>query len=535
MKKRFLLALIGLLAFSLTACGEKGETGPQGEQGIPGQNGTNGKDGTSVLTGHGEPLPSLGNNGDSYIDLDNWNYYVKENGSWVLKGNIKGSDGADGNDGQDGQDGNDGTNGVDGQDGTSVRTGNGTPTDNLGKDGDFYIDLLTWNYYVKENGSWVLKGNIKGADGGQGSDAVQYIPAIFNNYDGSMLYTFYYEKGSDIVYDGPEPTREGYKEDSKYYGYNFTGWDKPLENIQVPTIFTAQYEKVDVTDIVLGKIPHFSKDGKTLTYGLYPQKNIDDADLLTILNGIATPESNGYYLYAGDYYAKTNATPNSSSYTFDNDTTIVNGTTYWFKCEPISWNVLSDANGDYYIASSVILDAYNYYSSTSQRTISTQTVYANNYKYSDIRAWLNGYDGSGYSAADCSSTSFYKSAFTLNDLYIEDTEVDNSASTSYGDVDDYVCDNTTDKVFLPSFMDYVELFSPDTKCCKTTDWARARGAWYDKDYDYNGRYWSRSPYSSSNIVWAVDMDGYFVSEGEDAPLIYQAFIGVRPAITIKII
>ena len=80
-------------------------------------------------------------------------------------------------------------------------------------------------------------------------------------------------------------------------------------------------------------------------------------------------------------------------------------------------------------------------------------------------------------------------------------------------------------------MDYVELFSSDTKRCKTTDWARAKGAWCDREYDYNGRYWSRSPYSSSNIVWAVDVDSYFVSENP----IYDAFIGVRPAITIKII
>ena len=65
--------------------------GPQGEQGVPG------KDGTSVLNGNGIPSTELGKNGDSYIDLDTWDYYVKENEQWVLKGNIKGEGSEDDN------------------------------------------------------------------------------------------------------------------------------------------------------------------------------------------------------------------------------------------------------------------------------------------------------------------------------------------------------------------------------------------------------------------------------------------------------
>ncbi len=198
-----------------------------------------GKDGCSILTGHGLPKSTLGNEGDTYIDLDTWDFFVKEDGMWMRKGNIKGADGKDGVDGQDGQDGKDGEDGKDGQDGvtphigengnwwigdqdtgipatgadgtdgkdgengttphigenghwwigdtdtgipatgvdgedgedgkdgqdgTSLLTGNGEPSSNLGIDGDSYVDLDTWNYYVKENGIWVLKGNIKGQD-----------------------------------------------------------------------------------------------------------------------------------------------------------------------------------------------------------------------------------------------------------------------------------------------------------------------------------------------------------------------------------
>ena len=75
------------------AQGQKGDQGEQGNQGNQGDPGKNGKDGTSVLTGNGAPNADLGKIGDSYIDLDTWNYYVKEEKGWVLKGNIKGESG----------------------------------------------------------------------------------------------------------------------------------------------------------------------------------------------------------------------------------------------------------------------------------------------------------------------------------------------------------------------------------------------------------------------------------------------------------
>ncbi|MBP5091731.1 MAG: hypothetical protein J6328_04160 [Bacilli bacterium] len=41
-----------------------------------------------------------------------------------------------------------------------MRTGNGIPSDSLGIEGDSYIDLSTWDYYVKGENAWVKKGNI---------------------------------------------------------------------------------------------------------------------------------------------------------------------------------------------------------------------------------------------------------------------------------------------------------------------------------------------------------------------------------------
>lgn len=73
--------------------GEQGYTGEKGEKGDKGDNGLNGTNGYSVLTGHGEPTSELGTNGDSYIDLDSFTLYVKDNGQWLQSGNIKGDQG----------------------------------------------------------------------------------------------------------------------------------------------------------------------------------------------------------------------------------------------------------------------------------------------------------------------------------------------------------------------------------------------------------------------------------------------------------
>ena len=311
--------------------------------------------------------------------------------------------------------------------------------------------------------------------------------------------------------------------------------------------YTATFEKsvfsTQTYEIALEKLPYhgevpiLNEDGKTLTYGLYPQKNVNDATLVSALNALTTPESTGWYLYNNEYYAKVSATPYDSSYEFDNGATIVSGTTYWFKCEPITWNVLSSTKGEYYILSSVLLDAHCYYEYISAgyepnefRTINGKTIYHTNYEYSDIRTWLNN--------------DFYNSAFALGNIHIQTTNVDNSASTTNSSSNSYACNNTQDKVFLPSHRDYINssygfstsIARTDTRYCKTTDWARARGVKYDTNssYLYNGYYWTRSPRHDTSetgktYVSRVDYDGYIFCDPSRVP-----HNGVRPALTIKI-
>lgn len=269
-----------------------------------------------------------------------------------------------------------------------------------------------------------------------------------------------------------------------------------------------------------GVIPVFDTITSTVTYGLYPQTNIDDTTLIDALNGLEMPETNGWYLYNNEYYAKLTAHPYKASYIFDNGNTIVTDAVYWFKCEPILWKILSNSNGEYYLLSSVLLDECIYYNSTANRTIDDAIVYPNNYKYSDIRNWLNN--------------DFYSSAFMLDSDYIKTTTVDNSVSTlSYPNSTTF-CEDTIDNVFMPSFRDYINhdygFINDNSRTCKTTDWARAKGSFYStkEGREFNGVYYTRSPDYQYLNVNSINHVG-----GIESPLVSNATNSIRPAIILE--
>lgn len=213
MMKTKKLALLPLIALRLTGCDLSGNNIPvsaeKGDKGDKGDPGMDGKDGESLLTGKGVPSSSLGKDGDSYVDTETWDYYTKADGKWTKAGNFKGGQGDTGLKGDTGATG---------------------PKGDTGAKGD-----------KGDTGLQGPKGD-KGNTGAKGDDAITYVPCIFKNYDGTTFYEFYYEKGSDIVYDGPTPVKKEKNEEGKLVNWTFVGWDKSLENIQKPTIFTAQFE-----------------------------------------------------------------------------------------------------------------------------------------------------------------------------------------------------------------------------------------------------------------------------------------------------
>lgn len=128
----------------------------------------------SWYDGVGTPDNSVGIDFDYFLQIDTADIWKKNFGSWERIGNIRGEqgipgepgsvgqDGAQGQDGINGQngiDGQDGRDGLDGRDGATWYDGVGYPPEELGIEGDFYLDVYNGDIY-KHLGYWDRIGNL---------------------------------------------------------------------------------------------------------------------------------------------------------------------------------------------------------------------------------------------------------------------------------------------------------------------------------------------------------------------------------------
>ncbi len=254
-------------------------------------------------------------------------------------------------------------------------------------------------------------------------------------------------------------------------------------------------------------------DGGYILFGYYPQ-TVKASDV-TIVS--TEPEANGYYLGSdGEYYMQATAKVNSDDENyahFKDNTQIIKGDSYYFKVEPLLWRILTENyndTGNALIVCDTIVDMVPYRSNIAnsgddycaanedgtilidetatpgQGVNENYQVYANNYEYSEIRAYLNN--------------DFYNRAFTAEEqALIMTTAVDNSFESifgSYADESGFTsetfnceCRNTQDKVFLLSLSDvnnaeygfknsYADVYGGATTA-NTFDTARA---YYTSDY-----------------------------------------------------
>ena len=253
---------------------------------------------------------------------------------------------------------------------------------------------------------------------------------------------------------------------------------------------------------------------------------------------------------------------NEKYYSDSNGNYVKEGDKY-YKVEPIVWRVLTenylvpDENGQpvesgnsLLLAEKILTGGIPYYVNTSSRTIGNATVYPNNYKYSTIRAWLNGLD---VVKSDSENDSTYKdkgflqTAFTTSaQNLIEETTVDNSKESTFGRGETggdnpYVCTNTSDKIFLLSeqeattagygFVEYNEYGEGNTRIRVTTDYAQATGAYQDGTAGDGIWWWLRSPYynreiDARNIYY--DGNARYINNVSDMKM------GVVPALSISL-
>ena len=286
-----------------------------------------------------------------------------------------------------------------------------------------------------------------------------------------------------------------------------------------------------------------------------------------------------YYLGSDkNYYVKHRVVRNS--YYYDDGSNVENTGEYaYFKVEPIKWRVLTtDYNGTGkallmadnatagyfdYIESG---RAFFYYKKNNNdgnygnRTIDGETIYPNNYEYSNIRAWLNGYDGSQYDddLADWTNRGFLQSAFTSSaQNLIVQTVVDNSAEqcfepdeTTNTYFDDYLSGNTTDKVFLLSKREVSNhsygfddgMVQYGSRMVAPTDYAKASYISHYSNYNngsytyYGCEWWLRTPQATSNTynngISAMTVDG--IGYIGNAKGVEQSMYAVVPAICVDL-
>ena len=223
-------------------------------------------------------------------------------------------------------------------------------------------------------------------------------------------------------------------------------------------------------------------------------------------------------------YYRSSSDPSSQ---VDNGYTINN--IYYFKYEPLKWQVLDPKTG--LVLSKSIIDSQAYsntiyengtdaYGYTAYWNNASYTKYANDYATSSIRKWLN--------------EDFYNTAFTsAQKQNILPTTLDNKAySASYSEYDSV---STTDNVFLLSYSEAQNAsygFTDNTSSTETrkamgTDYAKVQGLWVGS---YKCSFWSlRSAGSDSDDVRGVRDDGglnlHRSVNGTD--------IGVRPALRLS--
>lgn len=355
------------------------------------------------------------------------------------------------------------------------------------------------------------------------STIVKTYTVTWQNDDNSILEVDYnVVHGTLPSYDGETPT----KNSDDDYIYVFKGWSPTISEVISDITYTATYESYSISKGTPGITPIISEDKTSIEYGFYPQSYVNDQTLIEKLNTLNYDTYN-WCLYEGNYYLKetANVFNGATSYTFNDGTIIENQKEYWFKCETIKWNILSKNNNTYYLLSSTLLDAHDYYNNYANRTIESKTIYSNNYEYSDIRTWLN--------------KDFYNTAFRFNNSYITSMNIDNSSNTTDNENNKYVCNNTIDKVTLLSYKDYLNSNygfetnkdqTSKTRECLTTEYTRIKGAWYSESIKFASGYWTRSPSSEySYCAYNVNSGGYLSSYAIDG-----SSHCVRPCITITI-
>ena len=286
---------------------------------------------------------------------------------------------------------------------------------------------------------------------------------------------------------------------------------------------------------------------KYIYFGDFP-KTVKASNV--IIDETETKEQGGstYYLGSdGSWYEKCRENPCESGYTYS-DSTAIGSSQKYFKVEPIKWRVLTeDFNGSgkwLILAEDILTSNIPLYDNLSDRTIDGKKVYSNNYEHSKIRAYLNGISYIKVSTTnnDYVDKGFLQKAFNtelqskiVTTLVKNDLDSANDIGGHCSISENYICNNTSDKIFLLSikeastpdygFAGYLD--NDEARRKVPTDYALAN--YYSLNASY--KWWMlRSPLDTNYRSRYVNRN-YILNDG--ARNVNTASGGVVPAMCIE--
>ena len=262
------------------------------------------------------------------------------------------------------------------------------------------------------------------------------------------------------------------------------------------------------------------------------------------------PVFNGWYLGSDGYFYEKcleNRNPSTKTLKYSDKSYVASfseNSEKYFKVEPIKWfgidKVSGKENETTLISENVLTADIPFYDNDknedSVRTINGKEIYPNNYKYSTIRAYLNGsYEPDDTQIKAYEDNGFLQKAFTSSaQNLINVSTIDNSLASSLsfqegtGDAGEYWCENTKDKVFLLSRLEetsYAEILRNIYHAHEQTDYAKA-------NFNYDDYWWLRTPYWN----WYPDASYkafYSVGWRQEYESVGHRKMGIVPTIVIS--
>ena len=266
-----------------------------------------------------------------------------------------------------------------------------------------------------------------------------------------------------------------------YYGDNFTLPTPSKENSvfcgwatekQIVTSGQMKYAE----DLYLKAIwvsMSYESQKRYAYFGKYPQTKVTDTNLKSELSQIYVTNASGYIEYEGNEYKEVNNN--------------------FYKVEPIKWLIVGGSDGEYILVSDKILDQQSVYTSAGGRLINGEYIEWRNYKYSQLRTWLND-----------SENGFGSIAFKKYEILALKEE-------------------DGDKVSVPTSAIFVDHLLNNSY---STDYAVAKGVLKDSS-NKGSDYWCLTP--QGNVIPIGPAD----TGTQSQTFSNQNKIGARPLIVIK--